>query len=275
MQNQFFSIVVVALNPGEKLVETVESIIEQTYPHFEIIIKDGGSVDSSIEHFKKNEKLYKDSRIKLFEEKDKSIYDGMNQAISHTNGTYLLFLNCGDTFCDPYVLEHVARFIEKNKAYEIYYGDQFNLLQKVAVHSVPQINEFALFRNVPCHQVCFYHKHLFEERGYHIEFKVRADYEHFLHAIYEKKAKAIHMTILIANYEGGGFSETKENRIQSKKEHEIITKKYMGIRRWKYKMILLVTLSFLRTKIAESKHLAPMYNKIKNKCYEIKKKGAK
>ena len=41
------------------------------------------------------------------------------------------------------------------------------------------MNDFACYRNVPCHQVCFYDAGLFAERGYDTDFRVRADYEHF------------------------------------------------------------------------------------------------
>ena len=35
------SIIVVCLNPGPKLNQTLDSILSQTYPSFEIIVKDG------------------------------------------------------------------------------------------------------------------------------------------------------------------------------------------------------------------------------------------
>ena len=43
MAHTFFSIVIVSLNPGQKLAKTVESVLCQEYGNFEIIIKDGGS----------------------------------------------------------------------------------------------------------------------------------------------------------------------------------------------------------------------------------------
>lgn len=95
MAHLFFSIVVVSLNPGEKLVPTLKSVLDQDYGNFEIIIKDGGSTDGSVE---KLEELPADSRIRFFREPDKGIYDGMNQALAHARGRFLLFLNCGDGF---------------------------------------------------------------------------------------------------------------------------------------------------------------------------------
>ena len=38
-----FSIIVVALNAGEKLKETVDSVLSQSFGEYEIVVKDGGS----------------------------------------------------------------------------------------------------------------------------------------------------------------------------------------------------------------------------------------
>ena len=128
-------------------------------------------------------------------------------------GRYVLFLNCGDYFYSDRVLEEVAEFIcddrkmkvstvadskfgsnlecEKKFAIEavevpkkIFYGNQYNLLQNSIVTSAPEINDFTCYRNVPCHQVCFYDGRLFAKRAYLPQYTVRADYEHFLYCIF-------------------------------------------------------------------------------------------
>ena len=48
MQKPFFSIIVVALNPGKRLEKTLESIVNQTFTDYEVILKDGGSTDGSL-----------------------------------------------------------------------------------------------------------------------------------------------------------------------------------------------------------------------------------
>ena len=300
MQKPFFSIVVVALNPGERLEKTLNSIANQTYKDYEIILKDGGSTDGSLENLQVKGYFDDKNYIRIQQNKDKSIYDGMNQALSHVNGRYVQFLNCGDYFYSDTVLEEVAKFIEcewkkcihtvmgdnltgvsdeliKEFAVEavkispaIYYGNQYNQVQNTVIYSAPQINDFTCYRNVPCHQVCFYDYRLFEKRGYDLKYKVRADYEHFLYSIYEENAKGVSMPIIVASYEGGGFSETKENRKQSAMEHKEITKKYLGKAKvFKYQMIMWLTLAPLRTWIAENPALAGVYNGVKNGIYKL------
>ena len=276
MAHLFFSIVVVSLNPGEKLVPTLKSVLDQDYGNFEIIIKDGGSTDGSVE---KLEELPADSRIRFFQEPDSGIYDGMNQAVQKIQGQYVLFLNCGDRFFNRSVLSDAASFIEKQESTEvgrgrsyIFYGDQFNQQQNSPVHSAPVMNDFTCYRNVPCHQVCFYDAQLFAQRGYDTDYRVRADYEHFLYCIYDKNARAVYMPVTVAFYEGGGFSETKENRKRSALEHKVITRYYQGWGKstW-FAFLMLVSLAPLRTWIAENPALAGFYNKVKSAVYGRRK----
>lgn len=272
MQMKFFSIIVVSLNPGERLKQTLLSILNQTFTDYEVIIKDGGSKDDSTDFLQKEGILDNNPQIRYITQPDESIYDGMNQALSYVNGKYVQFLNCGDLFYDKDVLKKVADVIEQKQSDEpaIYYGNQYNLLQKSIVTSAPEINDFTCYRNVPCHQVCFYDKRLFDKRVYLTEYTVRADYEHFLYCIYEEKAKTEAMDIVICSYEGGGYSETKENRKKSAMQHKEITAKYMGKKAFGYHLIMLFSFAGLRAKIAENPVLSKPYNALKSTIYRRK-----
>lgn len=281
MQMKFFSIIVVSLNPGERLKQTLNSIFDQTFSDYEVIIKDGGSKDGSLDFLAEESILEKHPQIRLIKQPDKSIYDGMNQAVSYVNGEYIQFLNCGDLFYNQEVLQKTADYILAQKKTAgnmdaqddfqepvIFYGNQYNLLQNSIVTSAPQINDFTCYRNVPCHQVCFYDRRLFTKRAYLPKYTVRADYEHFLYCIYEEKAHAFSMPVTVCVYEGGGYSETKENRKKSAAQHKEITSKYLGKKAVKYRLIMILTLSGLRGKIAESPKLSKFYNAVKSILYQ-------
>lgn len=270
-----FSILVVSLNAGDKLLQTVKSTLEQTYTNYEVIVKDGGSKDTSLsdlEHYlEQNPQCAQNVRI--VRQSDKSIYEGMNQATKEATGEYYYFLNCGDLFVDEEVLAKTAKAMDIAKKQGskalIFYGDIFDNLRSQVVSSNPHIDDFACYRNVPCHQACIYHYSLFEERGYEPGYRVRADYEHFLWSYFCKEARPEYVGVVLASYEGGGFSETQENRIRSKKEHKEITEKYMSKGQlFRYKLILTLTLAPLRTKMAENPKWAAVYNKCKSLLYK-------
>lgn len=281
MKSPMFSILVVSLNPGGKLVETMRSVAKQTYRDYEVIVKDGGSKDGSLDALRTYlQESGAPQQVRILEQPDTSIYDGMNQATRAAQGEYLYFLNCGDFFTSEEVLAQAAEEIRaalqssgtektaESDAPKIFYGDILDALRGQVVASNPHIDDFACYRNVPCHQACIYHYSLFEERGYDPVYRVRADYEHFLWCYFRRDASPRYIPVTLASYEGGGFSETPENRRRSAREHREITALYMSRgQRLKYRAILLATLAPLRTKMAESPAWSGFYNKCKKRLY--------
>lgn len=267
-----FSILVVCLNAGEKLGKTLASIKSQTYQDYEIVVKDGISTDGSLEYLQEAEKTV--PALCVSSKKDSGIYDAMNQAVAEAKGKYVYFLNCGDYFVDEYVLEKVAAWIEeKPSRIGIYYGNILERMTGQVVTSNPKMDAFGCYRNVPCHQACFYDRKLLLAHPFETKYRVRADYEQFLWCFFTKEYKEgvtfVYQDILIADYEGGGFSETAKNRKLSEKEHQEIVKKYIPMGKvWKYRLIMWMTLAPLRTWIARNPVTSGMYNKLKKICYE-------
>lgn len=289
-----FSIIVVCLNAGDKLRETIGSIQSQTEQDYEIIIKDGGSEDSTTQaYLKEYEKLCEENHsqddmargfVRLYRSSDKGIYDAMNQAVQYVRGDYVLFLNCGDSFYDNEVLSRVKRYISQTGRQSgqrleqsaealvsrcIFYGNIHERRTNTSVQSNPVIDDFACYRNIPCHQACFYDADLLKEKSFDISYAVRADYEHFLWCYYKGHAKTVYMPLVVAFYEGGGFSETKENERRSRQEHREIVEKYMPAAKVrKYRLIMAVTLAPFRTWIARNPVTAGIYQTFKRKLYK-------
>jgi len=279
MSKKCLHILVASLNSGDGLRITLESIFNQNNDNVKVIIKDGGSKDGSLEKLKESGFFEGHNNVNIIVAPDKSIYDGMNQAVEamrksikiqgdESVANYCIFMNCGDTFYDNKVIERIMPYLEKNEQPSIIYGDQYNLIQKTVISSAPQINDFTLFRNVPCHQVCFYDARLFNNRAYNIKYTVRADYEHFLYSYYKENAQCKHVDVVICNYEGGGYSETAENRKKSALQHREITDTYMPALAKKYRLVMICTLQPLRTKLAESPVFSKAYNSLKSKIYK-------
>lgn len=265
-----FSIIIVCLNAGERLKETVESVLGQSCENYEIVLKDGGSVDGSVEELSR---MVEDERLHIFHEKDSGIYDAMNQAVSLARGDYLIFMNAGDCFYDDKVLYKISDVIlSKNNRPDIIYGNLYHKALSTVIYAAPEINDFTCYRNVPCHQTCFYSREMFAQRAYHPEYNVRADYEHFLWCYYEKRADICYAPVIVASYEGGGYSETRENKKRSARQHREITEKYMGKKKaGKYRLIMLLSLAPLRSAVANNKYLSAGYNKLKTLFYKKKR----
>jgi len=276
MPQPFFSIIIVCLNPGEKLKLTVDSIVAQNFMDYEVIIQDGLSTDAAAVELAAHNT---DARIRLYREKDTGIYDAMNRAVEKARGEYLYFLNCGDLFRDEQVLMRVKDCVAEKADGDIYYG---NIHEEKTAQTVksnphiyiegpaePRIDRFACYRHLPCHQACFYRRSLLAERPFSPEYKVMADYEHFLWAILENGASLTYLPLTIARYEGGGYSETKENRKRLTLEHRRIVAYYMTKGEiFYYRLLLTLTLAPLRATLAKNKHTAGIYQGLKKKLYK-------
>ena len=259
--NAKISIIVVTLNACRELTSTIKSILTQEYEDMEILIKDGGSTDGSTDH------LPDDHRIRLIAKPDTGIYDAMNQALELATGDFCFFLNCGDYLYDIRVLSDILKYL--NDGNIVVYGDIFDRIAGTRVASNPEIDEFALYRNVPCHQACIYDRKMLLAHPFQTEYKVRADYEQFLWCYYIARAKMIYVDRTISSYMGGGFSETRENRRISAMEHREIVAKYMAPENIRiYRRRMRMTLAPLRALIAGNPVTGGLYNKLKSRVYK-------
>lgn len=257
-----FSVITVCFNAGDKLKNTLENVLAQNEKDFEIIVKDGGSNDGSLDN------IPKDDRIKVFVEKDKGIYDAMNAAVSKAVGDYVIFMNCGDAFFDNDVLKNTASFINANPDRKIYYGDAFFCNANQIISQPKEITESICYRHMPNHQSCFFARELWDDDGFDLKYKIRADYDFFLRSYFVKNIRPAYLGITVASYEGGGYSESKENRKRDSEEHREIVVKYMGEKRANhYRRIMRLTLQPLRTWIAHKSIFAGAYNSVKKLIY--------
>lgn len=97
------SIVTPSFNQGQFLEETINSILDQKYPHLEYIIIDGGSTDHSVEIIKKY-----CSHIKYWvSEKDSGQAQAINKGLQHCTGEIFNWLN-SDDYLQPGALQKIA-----------------------------------------------------------------------------------------------------------------------------------------------------------------------
>ena len=88
-----FSILLITYNQANYIKETIDSILNQTYQDFEIILSDDCSTDNTIEVVKS----INDDRIKIFQTSfNVGINGNVNNAMNHATGDYFIILGGDD-----------------------------------------------------------------------------------------------------------------------------------------------------------------------------------
>ena len=107
------SIITPLYNGKNYIVSTMESVIDQTYKNWEMIIVDDGSTDGSkelVEEFLSNRK---ESRIKLFENPSNlGISATRNSGLEKAKGQYICFLDSDDLW-DQNKIEKELSFLQE------------------------------------------------------------------------------------------------------------------------------------------------------------------
>lgn len=112
MNSELISIIVPIYNVESYLKECLESIQQQTYPHFECIMVNDGSTDSSV---RIAEEYLSDSRFRLINQNNQGLSSARNTGIRciKDSSSFVSFVD-SDDYVHPTFLEKLIRHIEED-----------------------------------------------------------------------------------------------------------------------------------------------------------------
>lgn len=202
------SIVTINLNNSLGLLETVNSVLGQTFQDYEFIIIDGGSTDGSVEIIDK----YKDKITNWISEKDTGIYEAMNKGIKLSNGEFLLMLNSGDVLTDKNVLSQV---VLSGMDSDIVFGDIHEIVDDNNSYftKFPDRLSFSYFYHYSLgHQAIFVRRKLHDRIGlYNEKNRIISDWCFFTLAICRYGCSYRHVPVTVASCKRNGVSCDPEN----------------------------------------------------------------
>lgn len=143
------SIIIPCYKQAQYLPDALDSVLAQTYPHWECVVVNDASPDDTVDIA--NAYALKDFRIKLLDLKaNGGLANARNSGIKVSNGSFILPLDADDKIAPDY-LEKSLQYFKDNKNLKVVYTD----VQCMGIrHDIVQRPDFNL------HQLC--HQNLFQ-----------------------------------------------------------------------------------------------------------------
>lgn len=159
MTNPLVSIVMPVYNRSDLIKASLESILHQTYPHWELWIVDDGSTDDTVEAL---HRLTRDSRVHVICAPHTGVAGARNTGLAQCTGTYLAFLDSDDLWpvdklntqvkfmMEEHALISVGYFIDRSDEHDPH--PQLRTCPKTITLSGLLIDNCILFQTLMAHQ---------------------------------------------------------------------------------------------------------------------------
>ena len=108
----YFSVIIPLFNKEISVVSTIESVLNQTYPHFELIVVNDSSTDNSLEVVQQ----FNDPRIRIIDKRNGGVSSARNVGIKAAKYEYLIPLDADDLWLPFALAEFNALVINFPKA---------------------------------------------------------------------------------------------------------------------------------------------------------------
>ena len=223
------SIITATFNSGRTVGDTLESVLGQDYGDYELIIKDGGSNDDTLNICRSYEERFA-GRMRIIEEVDGGLYDAMNQGIAAATGDVVGILNSDDYFTSNDILTIIAEAFELHPYIDAVYGD-VHYVKGNDTSKIVRYYSSRLFRPswmrmgfMPAHPSFYCKKSVYDKyklngrkiagfRGnpdcayFNTTYPVAADFEKLLRMIYIGNIKMLYIGRDFVTMRTGGISQ--------------------------------------------------------------------
>lgn len=159
------SVVTPSFNQADFLERTICSVLNQTYPHIEYLVMDGGSTDGSVDIIHKYEKQL----AGWVSEKDRGQTDAINKGFGRANGEILAWLNSDDTY-EPDAVAKAVAFLQSHPEIGMVYADTkfINAVDEVIGKFPAALTDYSRLRRGYVHipqQAAFFRASLWRQVG--------------------------------------------------------------------------------------------------------------
>lgn len=202
------SIVTVCFNSEQTIGQALSSVAEQSWPHVQHIVVDGGSTDGTLDVIKAQGAHV----ATLISEPDKGIYDAMNKGVAAANGDVIAFLNSDDHYARPDVIEQIAQ-IMGNERLDALLGDTEFYDPSRPERAVRRYDS-SRFRPeriawgwMPAHPGLFMRRAVYDAAGpFKTDYRIAGDFEFIARVFSKQRLRYRHLDEVLVKMRIGGVS---------------------------------------------------------------------
>ncbi|RRJ93234.1 glycosyltransferase family 2 protein [Paenimyroides tangerinum] len=215
----FFSIIIPLFNKEKFLKATLESVFEQTFSDFEILVINDGSTDKSLEVVES----IQHKKIKIYNQKNQGVSAARNLGIEKSTSDYCCFLDADDIW-KPNHLESLFQLIQKFPDAGLYCNRYEIQISKNKIISTTfefgnshegYINDFfksSLVNRIALTSACCISKKTYHEiQGFDTEITNGEDLDYWIRIALKYKIAISNQNTLIYNFRTDNQSISKIN----------------------------------------------------------------
>lgn len=113
LRKKMFSVVIPLYNKEDFITRAIESVLEQEYESFELIVVDDGSTDGSLDRIK----YISDSRIRIINQLNQGVGAARNKGVIESKYEWVAFLDADDSWSKAHLTElfNIINFFPKSR----------------------------------------------------------------------------------------------------------------------------------------------------------------
>jgi len=201
------SIITVCFNNEKTILDTLNSVLNQTYKKIEHIIVDGESKDKTKTILKK----YPFKNKKIFTLKKSGVYNAINYGVKKATGDIIHILHADDIFQSHNTVSDVIKIIKKRNE-KIFLSDVVFFKD----NNYSSISRFYSAKNftynkinygiMPPHPGLFVKKEVYKKFLYNETYKIAGDFDFFLRTLLINKINFFYLNLISVRMRLGGIS---------------------------------------------------------------------
>ena len=214
--NPLITVYITNYNYGKFIKKAINSVLNQTFRNYELIIIDDGSKDKSTKIIKQFENR---RNIKVVFQKNKGLIVSNNLALRLSKAKYIIRLD-SDDWLDPHALEIMSNILERNKKISLVFPDYYEvdkngkIIKQVRRHNFKKVKLF----DQPAHGACtmIRRENLVDIGGYDEEFSCQDGYYLWLKFIKKYMVRNVNLPLFYYRQHQSNLTNNKKKILQNR-----------------------------------------------------------